>query len=56
MIEVRELIIKAVVQQSGTPKTAPAPAAANGSMSGNEEVIKACVDKVMEILKEKNER
>ncbi|HTQ66749.1 MAG TPA: DUF5908 family protein [Puia sp.] len=56
MIEIRELIIKAVVQQNGAGKgNAGAPATAN-SVPPNEELIKACVEKVIEILKEKNER
>jgi hypothetical protein len=53
-IEVRELVIKAVVTQDGAggpPGDAPQT---NGN--AQEEIIQACVEKVMDILKEKNER
>jgi uncharacterized protein DUF5908 len=56
MIEVRELLIKAIIVQSGGTKPASGSSASNNSVSGNEDIIKACVDKVIEILKEKNER
>ena len=52
-IEIRELVIKASVGQEGQG-SGNAPSAANSGSS--DEVIKACVEKVMEILKEKNER
>jgi len=56
-IEIRELVIKAVVAQ-------PADASSGGGGSGNgnnntsssEEIITACVEKILDILKEKNER
>lgn len=57
-IEVRELVIKATVVQEG----AGAGAAPSGEGSGNndaspnEELIKTCVDKVLEIIKDKNGR
>jgi hypothetical protein len=52
-VEVRELIIKATVTQdsnSGKSTGAGAP----GSV--NQELIKACVEKVLEIIKGKNGR
>ncbi len=55
-IEIRELIIKAAVVQDGN---APQTGAGNSSApneSPGEELIKICVDKVLEILKERNER
>lgn len=56
-IEIRELVIKATVDQS---QSAGASAASGkGSQSNSspgEDVIKECVDKVLAILKEKNER
>jgi hypothetical protein len=57
-IEIRELVIKATVVQEGS---SGAGAAAGGSsvendVSPNEEIIKTCVEKVLEILKDKNER
>ena len=56
MIEIRELIIKAVVLQNGSGKgDSGTPDSAN-SVSAKEDLIKACVEKVIEILKEKNER
>lgn len=56
MIEVRELIIKAIIMQSGSGKGQSGTPASNNSVSGNEDIIKACIEKVVEILKEKNER
>jgi hypothetical protein len=50
-IEVRELVIKAVVTQDGANGAAP-----QGGGGSQEEIIQACVEKVMDILKEKNER
>lgn len=52
-IEVRELIIRATVTQSGNAAgsgQSAAPAAAN------EEIIKACIEKVLEIIKDKHGR
>jgi hypothetical protein len=57
-LEVRELVIKAVV----VPEGAAGGAAGSGGSSGNndaspnEELIKACVEKILDILKEKNGR
>lgn len=54
-IEVRELVIKAVVSQDGA-NGASGGGASQGSEGGQEAIIQACVEKVMDILKEKNER
>ena len=57
-IEIRELIIKAAVDQSQaqTENTgAPGKGTSSGSPPG-EDLIKECVDKVLAILKDKNER
>ena len=52
-IEIRELIIKATVTQEGTGgATSPVSSNANNNVSANEEIITACVEKVLEILKE----
>ena len=56
-IEVRELVIKATITEDGNRNQAPAPAVnTNNNVSANEEIITACVEKVLEILKEKNAR
>ncbi len=56
-IEIRELVIKATVVQEGTGGAASAPSSnTNNNVSPNEEIITACVEKVMEILKEKDAR
>ena len=57
-IEVRELVIKATVTQEGNSEggTAAAEPANNNSVTSSEEVIKTCVERVMEILKDKMER
>jgi hypothetical protein len=57
-IEIRELVIKATVDQT-QGQSANANAAGRGTSSGSaagEDLIKECVDKVLAILKEKNER
>lgn len=56
-IEVRELVIKATVvpdASGGTPSAATS--GANNAVSPNEQTIKICVDRILEILKEKKER
>jgi len=50
-VEIRELQIIAVVQDA-SPVTSAAPA----SSTNNNEIIAACVEQVLEILKQKNER
>jgi len=58
-IEVRELIIKSTVvpEGGGGGGTAPggggAGGAGNNDTSPNEELIKTCVDKVLEIIRDK---
>lgn len=53
-IEVRELVIKAVVTQDTS--SGQSGSTSQGSGGSQEEIIQACVEKVMDILKEKNER
>ena len=53
-IEVRELVIKAVVTQDGANGASGDAPQANSNTQ--EEIIQACVERVMDILKEKNER
>ncbi len=56
-VEIRELIIKATVDQEGAGASAAnGVAAAGGNQSPTQALISMCVDKVLEILKEKNER
>jgi hypothetical protein len=57
-LEVRELVIKAVVVPEGASGGAPTggAGAGNNDASPNEEMIKTCVEKVLDILKEKNGR
>lgn len=54
-IEVRELVIKAAVVQEGTSSAATMDKA-NNSVSTSEEIIRICVEKVMEIIKDKSDR
>lgn len=56
-IEIRELVIKATVVQEGNSGAASVPSSnSNNNVSTNEEIITACVEKIMEILKEKDAR
>ena len=61
-IEVRELIIKStVVPEGGAGGTGAAAdggagGVGNNDTSPNEELIKTCVDKVLEIIKDKHGR
>ena len=56
-IEIRELVIKATVMQEGAAGNGtPSTSSDNNSVTPNEEIIKACVERILEILKEKNER
>lgn len=55
-IEIRELVIKAAITQEGSSDGAAGSSEASGNTSPNEELIKTCVEKVLEILKERDER
>ncbi len=57
-IEVRELIIRATVLKEGSEQGAEGASGApeGGNSSPKEEMIKTCVEKVLEILKDKNGR
>lgn len=57
-IEIRELVIKAVVQQdrgSGA-SGAPGPGSGDNDSKPDEELLNKCLDKITEILKERHER
>jgi hypothetical protein len=60
-IEIRELHIKVNVasqqgEQTSAPSSSSGPGGNAGEGSANEEIIAACVEKVMEILQNKTER
>jgi len=56
-IEIRELIIKATVTQEGNPTSVSSYSRPSGNTaSPSEEMIKACVEKVLEILENKKDR
>ncbi len=51
----KEVIIKVTVQDSPEKNSESADKTGKGSNSGNKDVVAACVEQVMEILKEKAE-
>jgi hypothetical protein len=53
-IEIRELVITTSVQQSSS--AASTAAASPSSTVNTEAIVAACVEQVMEILRQKNER
>ena len=61
-IEIRELYIKAVIDAGGSSlKAEPAVSSATGEAQpetgqGMEQIVDLCVEKVLEILKDKQER
>jgi len=55
-VEVRELIIKATVGQEPATGASQATPGANNEMTPSQEIIQTCVEKVLEIIKEKLER
>ena len=56
-IEIRELVIKATIVQEGTAGATTAPSSStNNNVSANEEIITACVEKILEIINDKNVR
>lgn len=54
-IEVRELVIKAAVADDGNGAT-QSNTSSNNSVGQTEEIIKTCVERILGILKDKNER
>lgn len=54
-LEVRELVIKASVGTNGAAQNSPAENSSS-NLSNEHEIIKRCVEMVLEILKEKAER
>jgi hypothetical protein len=56
-IEIRELVIKATISQENTAAPqSTANAQSGNAASSNEQIINTCVEKVLEILKSKNQR
>ena len=57
-IEIRELVIKATVTDDagGGGNGGKSGGGGNNSVSPGEEMIKDCLDKIMDTLKDKNER
>lgn len=53
-VEIRELQIVTVVKDNGTPAS-PSAGAKNGS-ADKDKIVAECVEQVLEILKQKNER
>jgi hypothetical protein len=55
-IEIRELVIKATVTQESTSGSASGGSSSNNAVTEKEEIINTCVEKILDILKEKTER
>jgi hypothetical protein len=54
-IEIRELQITGIVQGNDSKPSSPSTDSAN-TTTNNQTIIAACVEQVLEILKQKNER
>jgi len=55
-IEIKELNIKAYIDDSSMPANRPGIPATNDNTSDTESIISACVEQVLQILKDKEER
>ena len=55
-IEVRELVIKATVTEDGGTRSATPAPSTNNAVQPSEEIINACVDKILSVLRDKTER
>ena len=55
-LEIRELHIKAVVNEGSQASGSKSSGTGKSQGNNTEAIIAACVEKVLEILKEKNER
>lgn len=53
-IEIRELVIKAIIDETTGESPLPAPPAGSGDAS--EELVNLCVSKVLELLRDKMDR
>ena len=55
-VELRELVIKATVVQEKESKSGAASGQADNNASPSEQLISTCIDKILEILKDKDGR
>lgn len=55
-IEIRELVIKATVQQDGQTAQGGAATSGNNDQKPNEEILASCLEKINELIRNKNER
>jgi hypothetical protein len=55
-LEVREIVIKATIVQEGEEGAPSSSSASSNGGSGSEQIVNACVEKIMEILRDKHER
>ena len=55
-IEIKELIIRATVDPSGAGKQGEAPASRKGKQPDGGEIVAQCVEQVLEILRQREER
>jgi len=55
-IEIRELVIKATVQQDGQSGQGTSVSSGNNAQKPNEEILATCLEKINEIIRNKNER
>ncbi|HXO77960.1 MAG TPA: DUF5908 family protein [Puia sp.] len=55
-VEIRELVIRATVTENGKTGGASPAAGSGDSSSSPEQLVKLCVDKILEILKDKHGR
>ncbi|MBS1663838.1 MAG: hypothetical protein JST68_22525 [Bacteroidetes bacterium] len=54
-VEIRELVIRATVTEDGRTGNSK-PDASSGDSTSPEQLVKICVDKILEILKEQHGR
>lgn len=55
-VEIRELVIRATVDNANANGQQTGATHQQGNETPEEALIKACVDRILEILKERNER
>lgn len=55
-VEIKELHIKAVINQEGNQQSGNAASTTPTSSANTDKLVAECVEKVLEILKQRNER